>query len=80
MLLLQETSGHGPNRQRNVPLFALEIDGNSSISTVPFAEHTVEGFLESATTPDGTFHLIYAVPTSDSDATLVYRKGRLGDK
>ena len=80
LLLLQETSGHGPNRKRNVPLYALEIDGNRSASRVQIAEHTVEGFLETASTPDGTFHLVYAVPTSDSEATLVYRKGKLVDK
>jgi hypothetical protein len=77
LLLLQETSGHGPERKRNVPLLALEIEGNKPISRVPIAGHTVEGFLESATASDGTFHIIYAVPTSDTEATLVYRSGRL---
>ena len=79
LLALQETSGIGPQRERNVPLFALEIEGNMSKSRVVIAEHTVEGFLETATSSDGTFHMIYAVPTSDSEATLVYRSGRLVD-
>jgi hypothetical protein len=76
-LLLQESSTGGRGRNRNVPLLVMEMSGNKAVSTSRIVEHTVVDFLEVATSQDGIVHLIYAVPTSDSEAILVYRRGRI---
>ena len=66
----------GRPKQTPVPLYVETIEGVQSLAKATLSDQTIQGVLEAVTGRDGTIHVIYAEPTSDTEAVLKYRRGR----
>jgi hypothetical protein len=81
-LLLQESApvaAYPARRERKpVPLFIETIEGNRSAGREMLAGHVVTDSVIAATDAQGNVHVIYAEPTSGTEAVLRYRHGRHG--
>jgi len=62
-----------PRLMRNV---VRECDGDMSLTREILAEQSVEGLAEAIADGQGTIHVIYTEPISDTEAILKYRRGK----
>jgi hypothetical protein len=77
VLLIQEFGRRWPlSKPVPVPLVVASVDRSGHVKREILAQTSIEGFAEAIADEKGTIHVIYAEPTSDTEATLKYRRGR----
>lgn len=81
LLLVQEHHERwktGP-ASKPIPILIKTIAGNQCVATDLLTDSSVMDTVASAASTDGTVHVIYAAPTSATEAIMKYRRGKYVD-
>jgi len=81
LILIQEYSPRTRFwRPTPVPLMVKTVVRGQCVQSSVLADHSVEGSVEAAIEGNGTIHLVYADPVSDSTVIMKYRRGTVAGK